>query len=300
MPKPYPMFLSGLLILVLSGGGSALAKPNTEGQPLSQPSTVVTQKPIAPPKPLLSLRVSSNPNLLLGNPSNATSNINNPDNYLMEKSQFVLSYNNSKHIPNWVSWQLNSSWLGNAERQNYFLPDDSLPKDWYHVKPNDYIGSGYDRGHMIPSADRTRNITDNSATFLMTDMIPQSPDNNQGPWADLENYSRELAKEGKELYIISGGLGSKGTIGKKAKITIPAKTWKVIVVLDKPGLGLKGITANTRTIAIEMPNDQGIRAKNWKSFRVSVKQVEKDTGLDFLSNVSPNIQNAIESKVDTN
>jgi endonuclease G, mitochondrial len=252
MPKPYPMFLSGLLILVLSGGGCTPAKPNTEAQPFSQPSTVVTQKPIAAPKPLASLPVSSNANLLLGNPSHATSNINNSDDYLMDKSQFIVSYNNSKHIPNWVSWQLNSSWFGNAERQNNFRPDDSLPKDWYHVKPNDYIGSGYDRGHMIPSADRTRNITDNSATFLMTDMIPQSPDNNQGPWADLENYSRELAKEGKELYIISGGLGSKGTIGKKAKITIPAKTWKVIVVLDKPGLGLKGITANTRTMPAKL------------------------------------------------
>jgi endonuclease G, mitochondrial len=250
MPKPYPMFLSGLLILVLSAGGCPLAKPNTEAQPLSQPSTVVSQKPIAPPKPLPSLRVTSNPNLLLGNPSNATSNINNPDNSLMEKSQFVLSYNNSKHIPNWVSWQLNSSWFGNADRQNNFRPDDSLPQKWYHVKPNDYSRSGYDRGHTIPSADRTDNITDNSATFLMTNMIPQSPDNNRGPWADLENYSRELAKEGKELYIISGGLGSKATIGKKVKITVPAKTWKVIVVLDKPGLGLKGITANTRTIAM--------------------------------------------------
>ncbi len=298
MQKRYPWFLSGLLILVLSGGCTP-AKPTTEAQPTNQPS-VATQKQIAPPKPVSAGTVTSNPNLLLGNPSNATSNINNSDNYLMEKHQFVLSYNNSKHIPNWVSWQLNKSWLGNAERQNNFRPDDSLPKDWYHVKPSDYSGSGYDKGHMIPSADRTDNTTDNSATFLMTDMIPQSPDNNQGPWAELENYSRELVKSGKELYIISGGLGSKGTIGKKVKITIPAKTWKVIVVLDKPGLGLKGITANTRTIAIEMPNDQGIRAKTWKTFRVSVKQVEKDTGFHFLSNVSPNIQNAIESKVDTN
>lgn len=298
MQKPYPSFLSGLLILVLSGGCTP-AKPTTEAKPTNKPS-VVTEKPISPPKPVSSRTITSNPNLLLGNPSDGTSDINNKDNYLMVKKQFVLSYNNSKHIPNWVSWQLNKSWLGNAERQNDFRPDDSLPKDWYHVKPSDYTKSGYDKGHMIPSADRTDNTTDNSATFLMTGMIPQSPDNNQGPWADLEKYSRELVKSGKELYIISGGLGSKGTIGKKEKITIPAKTWKVIVVLDKPGLGLKGITANTRTIAIEIPNEQGIKGKDWKSFRVSVKQVENDTGFHFLSNVSPNILNAIKSKVDTN
>ena len=298
MQKPYPSFLSGLVILVLSGGYTP-AKPTTEAQLTNQPS-VVTEKPISPAKTVSSGTRTSNPNLLLGNPSDGTSDINNKDNYLMVKEQFVLSYNNSKHIPNWVSWQLNKSWLGNAERQNDFRPDDSLPKDWYHVKPSDYTKSGYNKGHIIPSADRTRNTTDNRATFLMTAIIPQSPDNNQGPWADLEKYSRELVKSGKELYIISGGLGSKGTIGKKVKITIPTKIWKVIFVLDKPGLGLKGITANTRTIAIEIPNEQGIKGKDWKSFRVSVKQVENDTGFHFLSNVSPNILNEIKSKVDTN
>jgi endonuclease G len=142
----------------------------------------------------------------------------------MEKQQYALSYNNSRGTPNWVSWQLNRSWLGNAQRQNDFRPDSELPTSWYHVSPNDYNNSGYDRGHMAPSADRTKNQADNSATFLLTNIIPQAPDNNQGPWADLEDYCRELVSQGKELYIIAGPFGKSEAIAS-GKITVPTKTW---------------------------------------------------------------------------
>jgi endonuclease G len=235
--------------------------------------------------------------LTLGNPSNASTI--NSNNYFMQKSQYVLSYNRTKGIPNWVSWQLNKLWLGDVPRQNNFRPDDTLPNSWYHVKPSDYTSSGYDKGHMTPSADRTKRVTDNSATFLMTNIIPQAPDNNQGPWADLEDYCRELVtKQGKELYIISGGEGTKGTIAK-GKVTIPATTWKVIVILDRPGQGVKGVTTKTRVIAVMMPNSNGIRDKNWRNYRVSVDKIEAATGYDFLSKVSTAVQKVIESRIDS-
>jgi endonuclease G, mitochondrial len=240
----------------------------------------------------------SDVHLTLGNPTNATHDNHNSDNYLIQKAQYSLSYNNSKKIANWVSWQLNKNWLGTVDRQNNFQPDKSLPTEWYHVKPSDYSGSGYDKGHLTPSADRTKNVEDNSATFLMTNMIPQAPENNRVVWADLEEYSRELVKkDGKELYIIAGGLGQIGAIGKKEKITIPAKTWKIIVILDKPGLGLKGISKDTKVIAVEIPNNDSIKGKKWTDFRVNVKQIEKDTGYNFLSNVSGDIQKVIENKI---
>ena len=62
-----------------------------------------------------------------GNPSGATTSVNNPDNYLMVKPQYALSYNRSKGTANWVSWELNSSWLGHIDRQNDFRPDETLP-----------------------------------------------------------------------------------------------------------------------------------------------------------------------------
>jgi endonuclease G len=182
-----------------------------------------------------SASATNNRNLLLGNPSNAASSVASIDNYLMVKPQFVLSYNNKTHTANRVSWQLNKSWIGAADRQDNFRPDDALPATWYKVRPTDYTGSGYDRGHIAPSAAVIRNEADNSSTFLMTNMMPQVPELNRGVWGDLEEYCRELVQQGKELYILAGPVGRKGSIGTKEKIAVPAKTWKVIAVLDRRG-----------------------------------------------------------------
>jgi endonuclease G len=140
---------------------------------------------------------------------------------------------------------------------------------------------------------------DNSATFLMSNMMPQVPEVNRGVWGDMEEYCRELAQQGKELYIIAGPVGRKGSIGRKEKIVVPAKNWKVTVVLDRQGLGMHGVNANTRTIAVIMPNDSSVKGRGWKSFRVSVDLVERETGLNFLSNVPLQVQQVIESKVDS-
>jgi endonuclease G len=94
-------------------------------------------------------------------------------------------------------------------------------------------------------------------------------------------------------------VGNQGAIGKKEKIAVPAKNWKVIAVLDRQGLGMQGVRTNTRAIAVMMPNDATVKGKGWKSFRVSVPQVEPETGLNFLSNLSPQVQQIIESKVDS-
>ena len=60
------------------------------------------------------------------------------------------------------------------------------------------FGGGFDRGHIVPSADRTRDVATNSETFLMTNFIPQGSNNNQGPWNNMEQYLRSLFPN--ELY----------------------------------------------------------------------------------------------------
>ncbi len=241
--------------------------------------------------------------LTMGNPSNAGTT--STSNLLLSKSQYALSYSCIKGTANWVSWQLNSSWLGSAPRQDDFRADTTLPSGCNRIGGSEYSGSGFDRGHMTPSADRTRTVADNSATFLMTNIVPQSPDNNQGPWAVLESYARTLVSQGRELYIISGPSGSGGTGSNGTRTTIsggriavPSSTWKIIVVLDRPGTA-SSVTTGTRVIAVNMPNTQGIRNRNWRDFRVSVDSIESTTGFNFLSNVSSSVQSVIESRVDT-
>jgi endonuclease G len=77
-------------------------------------------------------------------------------------------------------------------------------------------------------------------------MMPQVPEVNRGVWGDLEEYCRELVqRRAKSFTSPAGPVGRKGSIGRKEKIAVPAKNWKVIVVLDRPGWGIKGVTANT-------------------------------------------------------
>src|SRR5205085_919437 len=97
--------------------------------------------------------------------------------------------------------------LGKADRQDDFRPNKSLPAGWYQVSKKSYAGTGFDKGHMCNSKDRTSTPEDNSATFLMTNMVPQSPNNNQKAWERLESYCRDLATQGKELYIVCGPAG---------------------------------------------------------------------------------------------
>ena len=78
-------------------------------------------------------------NLAMGNPSNAATNDN--QNYLIVKSQYVLSYNESIQTANWVAWHLSSDWKGSATRQNVFKPDPDLPASFFHVTTNTYTGT---------------------------------------------------------------------------------------------------------------------------------------------------------------
>ena len=239
---------------------------------------------------------TANEHLTMGNPSNAVTNVTQPNNYLMEKPQYSLSYSRDNGGPNWVSWHLDTSWLGSAPRQDDFRADTTLPTGWYQVQATDYSGSGFDRGHMCPSADRTVTIAANSATFLMTNMIPQLPANNQGVWANLESYSRTLVSQGNELYIISGGHGLQHFIAN-GNVAVPAQTWKVIIVLPVGSNDVSRVTTSTRTIAVVMPNS-GTIGSDWRAYRVSVDQVEAITGFDFFSNVPSGTQAVIEGRVD--
>lgn len=232
----------------------------------------------------------------LGLPSAAsTSNWND---YLSVKSQYVLAYDSSRKNAHWVSWELNSSYIGSQARLDNFRPDDTLPSGMPQASLADFSGSGYDRGHMCPSGDRTASATANGLTFYLSNMLPQAANNNQGPWEKLEAYSRTLASQGKELFVISGGVGSNGTIG--AGVVVPDSTWKVVAVLDSVGQGPANVTSSTRLISIVIPNDnsQVAKADDWKPYRVSARSIEALTGLDFLSDVARSTQDVIETRVD--
>ncbi|TKC09499.1 DNA/RNA non-specific endonuclease [Pedobacter frigoris] len=244
-----------------------------------------------------------NSNALFGNPSNANSV--SLDNLLIDQSYYVQSYSSTRGTPNWVSWHLDASnFTGATDRLDNFAGFNGLPQSVFVVQSNSYSGSGFDRGHNVPSADRTSSTNANSATFLMTNMIPQAPQNNQQTWNNLEGYLRTKVLEGNEVYIImgsygTGGVGSKGSASTIAngKVTVPANVWKIAVIIPTGNDDVSRVSATTRVIAVNTPNVNTIDS-DWKKYRVSVRSIEAATGYNLLSGLPVSIQDIIETKVD--
>jgi endonuclease G len=249
-----------------------------------------------------------NSNLLFGNPSGAQASIMVAENYLIDQHYYAESYSMTRGTPNWVSWHLDATNItGAASRQDNFAAFNGLPAGWYQVQNNSYTGSGFDRGHNCPSGDRTSSTDANSATFLMTNMIPQAPQNNQQTWENLESYLRTQVLSGSEVYIIMGSYGSGGigsassntvTTINNGKVNVPSNVWKVAVILPAGNSDLSRVTATTRVIAVNTPNINSINA-DWKQYIVSVRDIESATGYNLLSALPQAVQDALETKRDT-
>ncbi|HXG85226.1 MAG TPA: DNA/RNA non-specific endonuclease, partial [Pyrinomonadaceae bacterium] len=248
-----------------------------------QPEQANTNIIVEPPRnlPPNSPEQAAQVYLALGNPSNATNDAANRDNYLMVNKAYALSYNSARGTANWVSWRISESDFGATDRQNNFRPDPNLPPGFTRVTPADYAGSGFDRGHLSPSADRSNSEEANSLTFLMTNMIPQTGDLNRNAWEELETYSRNLVKRGKvDLYVVAGVYGERGKL--KKKIAIPTNCWKILVAVPQ-GAGVSAVNENTHVIAVDMPNRTGIAGDDWRKYRTTARSIEQKTGYNFLS-----------------
>jgi endonuclease G len=244
-----------------------------------------------------------NSNMLFGNPSHASSTT--PENYFLDLKYYSQSYSRSRAIPNWVSWHLDaSSTTSMADRLDNFAGFSELPPDYFVAQASSYIGSGFDRGHNCPSADRSSSKEANSATFLMTNMIPQAPKNNQRTWGNFEAYLRKQVDAGNEVYIIMGnyglgGIGSKGAAATicNGNIAVPANLWKVAIILPVGDHDLERVNASTRIIAISTANINTIDP-DWKKYRVTVNDIEKATGYDLLTALPERIQTMVEQQID--
>ncbi|KAJ3211716.1 nuclease [Entophlyctis luteolus] len=131
-------------------------------------------------------------------------------------------------------------------RNSHFKEDTSIPTD-FRVRPNDYMHTGYDRGHLVPAADVTSSQEAIDETFYMTNMSPQVPAFNRGVWASLESVVRKkMVSEFDEVFIVTGPLFlpkqdavdgkyyvKYEVIGRDKTIAVPSHFYKVV-------LGVKG------------------------------------------------------------
>ena len=124
----------------------------------------------------------------------------------MSRDQYIISYNKTKRLLNWVSWKLETQDIGKDPRAKQFTTDTDLEKyllkkgEKPAVAPDEYSQSCFDRGHQTPSKDRTDTQINNEATFNMSNIVPQTPYLNRVLWEHLEQYTRDnVTKKIKKL-----------------------------------------------------------------------------------------------------
>jgi len=234
------------------------------------------------------------------------------DEVIISRAEFTSSFSRVRGIPNWVSFNLEASHFGSQDRCDCFTFDPLVAAFGVpSYTTADYTGAGaaagygIDRGHLVRSFDRTSGELDNARTFYFSNIIPQASDNNQGPWANFEISMGDRARVlNKELFVIAGASGSKGTVKNEGKITIPSHTWKVVVVLPRDhGLADVNSLDDLEVLAVIMPNDPGIRttpndSTDWKNFLVTVDAVEALSGYDLLSLLPDQVEIAVESNTE--
>lgn len=278
MDRSCRRYLVCLLIwAVFAAGCSSIREPERQGTTQEGPQT--------PDQARVGVE------LFFGNPSNA--NESEADNFLIVGEGSVISYNNARGTPNWVSWRTTRADLGPSLPRPDFRPDPRLPAWFNRISYSDYSGSGYDRGHMVPSADRFGSVKLNEETFLMTNIVPQTSALNQYPWEKLESYARGQARRGFDVYQIAGGYGTKEIL--KNRVAAPTNCWKVIVVMPR---GRTEINERIRVIAVDMPNVDGIEKGGWERFRTSIRAIEEKTGHDFFASLPREVQDGLETRTE--
>lgn len=279
------------------------------------PTTPTTPQPPTTPPPTQSL--PDNDHLLLGNPTNAVNDAGAAENYLLDQTYFKEAYSRSRGIPVWVSWHFQSEDVGSTSRQDNFRADTKLPSGWYQVDDGSYSGSYFDRGHNCPSGDRTSSTAANSSTFLMTNMIPQAPNFNQGPWEGMETYIRNtLVGTSKEAWVIMGNYGTGGvnksgtyvTTIDGGRVTVPSRVWKVVVVIPKGNSDLSRVDTSAIVLAVNMPNDNtkytttSSGKSAWRNYVTTISALEQDAAsegvqLSLLSSVNATVRAYLKEKV---
>nr|XP_015209550.1 PREDICTED: nuclease EXOG, mitochondrial [Lepisosteus oculatus] len=201
----------------------------------------------------------------------------------------TLSYDQAKRIPRWVAEHISSAkLLGKADRKHCkFKPDPSVPPLFTAVN-EDYLHSGWSRGHMAPAGDNKYSEQSMAETFYLSNIVPQNIENNGGFWNRLEMYCRDLTKRFDDVWIITGPLvlpevgadGSKTVSYKvigKDDVAVPTHLYKVILVQRKQSssepLALGAFVAPNKPISFDHPLTE---------YQVSLQYLEKMSGLTFF------------------
>lgn len=155
---------------------------------------------------------------------------------VVDHKYYKLGYSEKHEVAGWVAYLLTKDMVINQKsgRKNRFKEDKKVSTGSASV--SDYKYSCYDKGHICPSADMSFLQEAQDLTFLMSNIAPQVHAFNGGKWMELETKVREWAVENDSIIVISGPLFDSiiTTIGKKNRISVPYRFYKVIIDISYP------------------------------------------------------------------
>lgn len=204
---------------------------------------------------------------------------------ILDNTGFVVGYDEGRNNPAWVSYRIfKVDFLDSGERPRRFEQDARTQSRIGH---DDYTRSGYDRGHMAPNyAIATRyGLEAQLETFFMSNIVPQTPELNQGPWRQLEATISDYAQQYEEVWVVTGPIYDDRPTYIGPQIEVPDAFFKIVV--DETPTGL-------RVLAFNFPQDVQ-RRDDPAMFLATVDAIEALSGLDFLSGLPDDVEDRLES-----
>ncbi|UGQ16092.1 DNA/RNA non-specific endonuclease [Borrelia sp. RT5S] len=216
---------------------------------------------------------------------------------VLDKKYYSLGYAESARQAEWVAYYLKREMVELAltllkekkiKRINKFFEDKDIKGS--SPKLNDYLKSGYDRGHIVSSADMSFSEDAMKDTYLLSNISPQRREFNSGIWLKLEKLVREWTILKGKVYIISAGILTEnmGFIGK-SKVLVPKNFYKIVLSLNNDG--------SYDIVSFIIPNEKA-RDLNLRNYVVSVHSIEDKTSIDFFAELDSSVKKVIKMKKD--
>ncbi len=201
---------------------------------------------------------------------------------VLENPRYTVCMRHSGQIAQWTAYRIDLSMLkGATERTEDFREDPRVPLR-NRAELDDYRGSGYDRGHLAPAALFRGSPRAMSASFLLTNVVPQAPGLNRGAWRELEAAVRRVAWRSEAVWVFTGTHGRRDRIGDG--VIVPSHLWKAVLLEDQHGFrGAAAIAENTDSSAVRY---------------VGIDDVEALTGLDFFALLPDEVEARVEAMRD--
>jgi len=206
---------------------------------------------------------------------------------IIRKTAYLISYNKSTKLPNWVAWHLTADHTdGPFRRMSNFYEEESvaIPR----ATLDDYRGSGWSRGHMCPAGDNKWDERAMYESFSLVNVCPQNASLNSGLWNSIEIDCRRWANRFGEIFIVCGPLlyNIEHEIIGVNKVVVPEAFFKVVLCLQgKP-----------KAIGFVVKNNAGTKKKD--QYVNTVDEVERLTGYDFFPALPDDIEDEVESHAD--